>query len=121
MNIQSHAYNYFPKVAHPAIPQNRLRSRGLTLPGGTLLWSAACKIFLIILPVTLIFNLWFSSIMGSFEERIAQEQQNLLQLENTNVALKAEKAQLFSPQYMVALAEDRLSLRAPVPDQIKRM
>lgn len=121
MNIQSHAHNVFPKAVQPEFRQNLRRRRGLELPGGILLWSAVAKVVLVIMPLILVGNLWFSSEMGLVETAIQAEQQALFQVNNENIIIRTEKARLLSPEHVRIVAADKLALMVPDPEQIQRM
>ena len=121
MNIQSYAHNYFPKAVQPGFRQNLQRRRGLELPGGILLWSAVAKVFLVITPLLLAANLWFTSEMGLVETAIQAEQQALFRVNNENIVVRTEKARLLSPEHVQIVAAEKLALMVPGPEQIQRM
>ncbi len=121
MNIHSHAPNYFPKATHPGFRQNVQRKRGLVFPGGVLLWSAVGKVTLAILPIVLACNLLIASAINTVETRVQSEQQSLVLATKENALLGKDKGRLLSPVRVQVVAAEKLSLKIPCPEQIKRM
>lgn len=121
MNIQSHTHNFFPKALHVGVRQNVRRQKGMELPGGVLLWATVVKVLLIIMPLTLAGNLWVTSAMNSVETRIQAEQHAISQANSENIIIRANKAQLVSPEHMRIIAAEKLALMVPEPGQIQRM
>ena len=121
ININSSANNYFRSTVQIGIHQKVERKSGFDLPGGILLWKAMGKVLLWALPVILSLNLLFSSLIDSKQIKIEEMEGALSAIEANNMTLRAERAQLASPDNVKVAAAEKLSLYEPAPGQVHRM
>ncbi len=100
--------------------RNKLRrQRVFTWSADKVLFVAVGKIFFILLPVALALNLLFSVWAGHLAASVAKIDNVHVVLMDKQIKLRAQRAQLYSPEQVQLLAAERFSLHVPGKEQIK--
>lgn len=121
MNIGSQININYRTAADIGIRQKVGSRQALSFPGGIALWKTAGKVMLWALPAVLSLNLLCSTLITHQENTARNLQNALTAIEEKNIALRTEKAQLTSPQMMRVAAAEKLSLYEPTAEQIQHM
>lgn len=124
MNFHNYTEGYIRPVAKMGLTQhmrfrNNLRSRNIfELSGGTVLWKAATKVVLLILPVMLVINILVASAINNIDRSFVNIDNQHHQLMDKNIEMLAHKARILAPAQLQKLAEEKLSLYATSEKQV---
>ena len=113
--------------AHTVIPRrNAFRSRSgyrrqqaLELPGGKQLFLAVTKVLSSVTVFLLLGSLWLGSSVRQVEAQISKVEMQRDQLVNSNILMRAKKANMFSPETVGAMAGDQFAIHLPESGQYK--
>jgi hypothetical protein len=118
MNFQNYTQTYTRPVAKRGLRQ-QLRSCDVrNLPGGQLLWKAAAKVMLLLLPFVLVISMFVGSAINSVERSIVTVDNQRHELMDENIGMLARKARLWAPDHVQKLAEEKLSLYVSAKRQV---
>jgi hypothetical protein len=120
MNFQNTTQlSYIRPVTNIGVRQHLQPRDVLDLPGGLVLWKAVGKVLLLLLPLMVTFNLFLASAINDAGNELTVIDNQRHQLMDKNIGLLAQKAQLYAPDRVGQLAEQKLSLYSAAPGQIE--
>ena len=90
------------------------------LPGGRMLWYGVAKASLISFLFLAVVSVWSTHSIERLNVQLAQAEALQNELINSNIILRAQKAQLFSPQTVERLAGQQLALQLPGSGQYRK-
>ena len=93
--------------------------RQKTLTVDKVLWLSVGKILLVLCPLVLVVNLWLASSFHNLDASVKEVESARHELMDKQIRLRAQKAQLFSPEQIQMIAAERFSLHVPEKDQVK--
>jgi hypothetical protein len=100
--------------------RNQLRrQRVFTWSADKVLFVAVGKILFVLLPVVLALNLMFSVWAGHLATSVEKMDNAHVVLMDKQIKLRAQRAQLYSPEQVQLLAAEKFSLHVPGKEQIK--
>ena len=102
------------------IRQTLGRFPAIELPGGVQLWKAVGKSLVVLVPAVFAVQLILGFMVTDVEESIAKADDLHYNLMITNSLLKAERAQLLTPEQVASVAGGALSLHKPEKGQVLR-
>ncbi len=113
--------------AHTVIPRRnafRKRSRirrqqALSLPGGKPFFFAVSKIFCGAAVFLFLSSLWLGSSIHQVDAQISKVETQRDQLVNSNILMRAKKANMFSPETVGVMAGDQFAIHLPGAGQYK--
>ncbi len=118
MNFQNYTQTYTRTIPKQGLRQ-QLRSYDIrNLPGGLLLWKAAAKVMLLLLPFVLVISMFVGSAINSVERSIVTVDNQRHELMDKNIGMLARKARLWAPDHVQKLAEEKLSLYVSSKKQV---
>ncbi len=95
------------------------RTKGLIdVAGQVALWKAFGKVALVVILVTLVFNIFISSAVSNVGRSISILDNQRQELEDQNIDLLARKARVWGPDHVARLAGEKLALYSPSKKQI---
>jgi hypothetical protein len=97
-----------------------MRQKFLGVIGPKVMWVAAGKVLLLFCPLLFVVNLWLSSSAERIAGAVLDAEKGRYVLLDENIKLRAERARLYSPQYIDKIAASRLALYAPEKKQVTR-
>lgn len=111
--------------AHTMIPrrnsfQNRVlgrRRQALSIPGGKQLCYGVLKVLFAAAVVVAISSFWMNRSVERLSAEIEEVQVIHSELVNVNLSLRVQRAQLFSPEAVEALADNQLAIHVPKSGQ----
>ena len=92
----------------------------LSLIGPKVLWVAVGKVLLLFFPLLLLVNFWLSATAEGNAVTILAAEEGRYVLMDENIKLRAERARLYSPEYLNTMAAKQLALYVPEKGQITR-
>ena len=98
--------------------QLRQKVLALTTPKG--LWLIAGKVFLLFCPLLFLVNIWLSSSAERVALEILAVEEGRFVLMDEHIKLRAERARLYSPDYLNEVAANQLALYVPEKRQVTR-
>lgn len=104
----------------PSSIRQQLRQNALCLLGPKILWMAVGKVLLIFCPLLLLVNFWLSSSADRTALVLADAEKGRYVLMDEHIKLRAERARLYSPEYLNKVAASQLALYVPGKEQITR-
>lgn len=81
--------------------------------------QTTAKVALIVLFCALVARFWMGVVVNDIDESIMVHKQESHVLIDKNIALRAQKAYLLSPQRIERVAAEKLALYAPVEGQVR--
>ena len=119
MFISQSAQTYIrPVMASPM--RQQLRQKILGLIGPKVLWIAAGKVLLLFCPLLFLANFWLSSSADRIAVALLDAEKGRYVFMDENIKLRAERAHLYSPEYLDKIAANQLALYAPEKGQVSR-
>jgi hypothetical protein len=114
--------------AHTMIPRrNSFRNRALgrrrkplSIPGGKQLWLGISKVLVAASVILFIASLLLNGSDAKISAEIEQMETIYNEVANSNVLLRAQKARLFSPEAVGAIAGNQLAIHIPVSGQYRK-
>ncbi|MEA3466693.1 MAG: hypothetical protein U9R57_00525 [Thermodesulfobacteriota bacterium] len=111
--------------AHTIVPsRNSFQSRAigrrrkaLSIPGDKQFWSGISKVLFSSVLFLLVSFFWLGSSVQRVITEIEKERISYEAIVNANILLRAEKAQVFSPESVGALAGGQLAIHLPASGQ----
>ncbi len=119
MNYNNSTESYMRFVTKIGIRQFRPRDL-IDLSGWLALWKPTGKVLLIIFPLVVVVNMFLASVVSNIDRSIVNVDNQRHELIDTNMALLARKAMLWSPDSVQRLAGEKLALHATSGDQVGR-
>jgi hypothetical protein len=116
MNMHNPAQPYFRPMR---FRQQVRKQKAFSLPGEKELWISIGKMLLVLCPMVLAVNLWLASSFNNLEASVLAVENVRNELMDSQIHLRAKRAQLFSPERVQALAAEKLSLHVPGKEQVK--
>jgi len=92
----------------------------LGLIGPKVLWIAVGKVLFLFFPLLFLANVWLSSSAERNAATILVAEEGRYVLMDENIKLRAERARLYSPEYLNTMAAKQLALYVPEKRQITR-
>ena len=117
MNIHNPAQSFFRPMVNTRFRQQLRRQKTLTVD--KVLWLSVGKILLVLCPLVLVVNLWLASSFHNLDASVKEVESARHELMDKQIRLRAQKAQLFSPEQIQMIAAERFSLQVPEKDQVK--
>jgi hypothetical protein len=90
------------------------------LPGGKHLWIALTKVVCGFGLFLFLSSLWLNSSIREVNAEISRVENQHEQLVSANIIMRAQRARLFSPETVGALAGDQLAIHLPGSGQYKK-
>lgn len=118
MSYQNSSQSFMRTAARIGVRRQVRSRRALSIPGGAILWKSVGKAVLVILPVTLLINIFISSAVSSVDRSISMAETKQQKIEDFNIDLLAQKARIWAPTNVQKLAGEKLSLFAPENKQV---
>ncbi|MBU1986901.1 MAG: hypothetical protein KJ846_06700, partial [Proteobacteria bacterium] len=104
----------------PSSMRQHLRQKALGVLGPKILWMAVGKVLLFFCPLLLLANFWLSSSAGRIAVALEDAEQGRYLLMDEHIKLRAERARLYSPEYLNKRAASQLALYVPGKEQVTR-
>jgi len=120
MNFHNPTQTYLRPAANIGGKQQLRRRNMFDLPGSPVMWRAAGKVALAILPVVLSVNLFMVSAITDVGQSISAVDDKHHKLVDKNIELLAAKAMVMAPEHVMLLAGERLSLSLPDKGQVRK-
>ncbi len=96
------------------------RRQMVTLPGGKLLWFGVAKASLVSFLFLFTVSAWSTYSVEQINNKVEQAEAIQSELVNSNILLRAQKAQLYSPEQVERLAGQNLALHFPDSGQYRK-
>ena len=107
-------------MSHARFRQQTLRRpKTFSWAGDRLLWISIGKILLVLCPLVLVVNLWLASSFSTLDASVKEIENARHELMDKQIKLRAQRAQLYSPEHIRLMAAEKFSLRVPEKDQVK--
>lgn len=119
MNIQNPSQSYFRPMANMRFKQQLRKQKALSLPVERELWLSIGKTLLVLCPMVLVVNFWLASSFKNLEVSVQAVENVRHDLMDEQIKLRAQRAQLFSPDQVQPIAAEKLSLLVPGKEQVK--
>lgn len=120
MFINQSVQAYSRPMMPSSIRQQQLRQNALGLLGPKILWMSVGKVLLIFCPLLLLVNVWLSSSADQIALVLADAEKGRYVLMDEHIKLRAERARLYSPEYLNKIAASQLALYVPGKEQVTR-
>ena len=117
MNFHNPAQSFLRPMVNTRFKQQFCRQKTLTVD--KVLWLSVGKILLVLCPLVLVVNLWLASSFHNLDASVKEVQSAQHELMDKQIKLRAQRAQLFSPEQIQMIAAEKFSLRVPEKEQIK--
>ncbi len=95
------------------------RQRVFTWSSDKVLFCAIGKVLLVLVPIVLAVNLWLASCSSQLVVSLQDVDNVNRVLVDKQIKLRAQKAQLYSPEQVRLIAAEKLSLHVPGKEQVK--
>lgn len=95
------------------------RQQALELPGGKQLFLAVTKVLCGVTLFLLIGSLWLGGSIRQIDAQISKVEVQRDQLVNSNILMRAKKANMFSPETVGTMAGDQFAIHLPESGQYK--
>ncbi len=118
MNFHNPAQLYPRPMMRTQFRCQTRRQKVFTWSADKVLFFAIGKVMLILLPLVLVMNLWLASWSSSLIVSLKDVDNTHRILMDKQIKLRAEKAQLYSPEQVQLLAAEKFSLHVPGKEQI---
>ena len=112
-----------PTYCRPMMSSSRrqqLFQKVLGLIGPKVLWIAVGKVLVLFFPLLFLVNFWLSSSAVRNGAAILAAEEGRYALLDENIKLRAERARLYSPENLNAMAAKQLALYVPEKGQVTR-
>jgi hypothetical protein len=119
MTVHNPAQSYFRPMVNTQFRQQVQKQKGLSWPGDRELWLSVGKILFVLCPIVLAVNFWLSSSFKNLEISVEEVETVRHELMDKQIKLRAQRAQLFSPDQVQLIAAEKLSLHVPGKEQVK--
>lgn len=83
------------------------------------LWPAIWNMLLVLCSILLAVNLWLTHIITNLEQAVQTVENVCHELTEIQISLRAKREQLYSPEHVLMLASQKLSLDVPDKEQVK--
>jgi hypothetical protein len=100
--------------------REQLCQKVIGLIGPKVLWIAVGKVLLLFFPLLFLVNFWLSSTAERNAAVILAAEEGRYVLMDENIKLRAERAHLYSPEYLNTMAAKQLALYVPEKGQVTR-
>jgi hypothetical protein len=119
MNIHNPTQSYFHPMANTRLKQQQRKQKTCSFSGDKVLWISIGKMLLVLCPMILAVNFWLASSFNSLEVSVQAVENVRHELMDKQINLRAQRAQLFSPQQVQMIAAEKYSLHVPGKEQVK--
>jgi hypothetical protein len=119
MNYHNPAQSYFRPMSNMRFQQQLHKQKAFSWQGDRDLWVSVGKILLFLCPMVLAVNFWLASSFKNLEGSVQEVESVRHELMDKQIKLRAQRAQLFSPDRVQPLAAERLSLHVPGKEQVR--
>jgi len=119
MNFHNPAQYYSRPMVNTRFRQQLRRQRVFTWSADKVLFVSIGKVLLVLLPLVLALNLLFAVWSNHLAASVVKVDDVHQVLMDKQIKLRAEKAQLYSPEQVQLLAAEKFSLHVPGKEQIK--
>lgn len=116
MNSYHPTQSYFRQGADLRIRQQVYRRNVFV---DTKIWPRIRNMLFILCSILMAVNLWLSHIVANLEQALQTVENVRHELTETQISLRATRDQMYSPDYIVMLASQKLSLQIPEKEQVK--
>lgn len=116
MNSHHPTQTYFRQGAELRLRQQVYRPNVLV---DTKIWPRIRNMLFIICSILLAVNLWLSHILANLEQALQTGENVRHELTETQISLRATRDQMYSPDHILMLASQKLSLQIPDKEQVK--
>ncbi len=117
MNVHNPAQSFLRPMVNTRFKQQFCRQKTLTVD--KVLWLSVGKVLVVLCPLVLVMNLWLASSLRNLDVSVKEVENLRLELMDKQIKLRAQRAQLFSPEQIQAIAAQKFSLHVPEKDQVK--
>ena len=119
MAFHNSAQPYSRPLLNTRMRQQFPRQKVFTWSADRALLRCAGKILVISLPVVLALNVLFASWTTNMVSAVQEVDNTYRVLMDKQIKLRAQRAQLYSPEQIQLLAAEKFSLRVPGKEQVK--
>ena len=119
MNFHNPAQSFFRPMVNARFRQQVRKRNVLSWPGDRMLWLSVGKILLVLCPMVLVVNFWLASSFNNLDVSVKAVESARHELMDKQIRLRAQRAQLFSPEQIHLIAAEKFSLHVPEKDQVK--
>ena len=117
MNVHNPAQSFFRPIVNTRFRQQLRRQKTLTMD--KVLWLSVGKLLLVLCPLVLVANLWLASSFRNLDTSVKEVEGVRHELMDKQIRLRAQRAQLFSPEQIHMIAAEKFSLHVPEKEQVK--
>ncbi|MDD3813032.1 MAG: hypothetical protein PHZ02_00175 [Desulfocapsaceae bacterium] len=114
-SVQAYSRPMMPSSMH-----QQLRKKALSVLGPKILWMAVGKVLLFFCPLFLLANFWLTASASRLALVVEDAEKSRYVLMDEHIKLRAERARLYSPEYLNKIAASQLALYVPGKEQITR-
>jgi uncharacterized protein (DUF58 family) len=119
MNVHNPAQSFFRPMVNTRFRQQFRRQKTLSWSGNRLLWLSIGKILLVLFPLVLVVNFWLAASFRNLEVSVQAVENARHELMDKQIRLRAQRAQLFSPEQIQLIAAEKFALHIPEKEQVK--
>ena len=119
MNFHNPAQSFFRPMVNTRFRQQFRKQKSLSWSGNRLLWLSIGKILLVLFPLVLVVNFWLAASFRNLEVSAQAVENARHELMDKQIKLRAQRAQLFSPEQIRLIAAEKFALHIPEKDQVK--
>lgn len=116
MNSHHPTQTYFRESANSRFGQQLYQQNVL---GYRKLWPALSNMLLVLCSILLAINLWLTHSIANLEQAVQTVENVRHELTDIQISLRASREQLYSPEHVLMLASQKLSLDVPDKEQVK--
>ena len=116
MNSHHPTQTYFRPRASSSFGQQLYQQKVL---GYKKLWPAIWNMLLVLCSILLAVNLCLTHIITNLEQAVQTVENVRHEFTEIQISLRAKKEQLYSPEHVLMLASQKLSLNVPDKEQVK--
>jgi hypothetical protein len=118
MNFHNPAQLYFPPGANACLGKQLSSQKVFSLSGERKLWLSVGKALLFLGPMFLAVNMWLASSCNQLAQSLQAVENVRYELLESQSKLTAKRAQLLSPERVLIIAAEKLSLHVPEKEQV---
>ena len=91
----------------------------MNIPGGKLFFFSALKIVAVAMLFLVVSSLWLGNSIRQVDTQITKMEKQRDQLVDANIAMRAKKANMFSPETVGAMVGDQFAIHLPQSGQYR--
>ncbi len=119
MNFRNPVQSYTRPMMNTYAGHQLRRQKAFTWAADKAVFLCVGRILLVLLPVVLVMNLWFAWSYNHLAATSREVDSTYRVLMDKQIKLRAERAQLFSPEQVQLIAAEKFALHVPGKEQIK--